>query len=138
LKKKRQAASPSPILGEHPEYDPFLDPLPEKDELFGATSQSSTASVGASLHNMKSPELLYKRTDLFNRLHLSTLHILNGRGKMRQPPRKSTVVRLTALSEAKEDLEKVLEVIAAWRNVAHPPNFKTCDEFIGECRRSTQ
>ena len=89
-------------------------------------------STGGSRYGVKSPELLYKRAELFESLHSSTLEILKRRGRMRQPPRRSTVVRLAALAETREDLEKVLEVIAAWRCVALPPDSKTCDEFIGE------
>lgn len=132
MKKKRLAASPSQAFEENTNDDPFVDSLPEEDELFPVPSQSSTASVDASPLNVKSPELLQRRAELFERLHTSTLDILNKRGRMRQPPRKSTVVRLTALSETKEDLERVLEVIIAWRSVAHLPNSTTCDEFIGE------
>ena len=51
---------------------------------------------------------------------------------MSQPPRRSTVVRLAAFAETKEDLEKVLDVVAAWRSVMFSPDSKTCEDFIGE------
>lgn len=133
LKKRRQTAPPPLTLEDTPDYESSGDLLQEEEELFGAHPQSSTARVnGAPLHDAKSPELVQRRAELFKTLYSSTLDTLNQRGRMRQPPRRSTVVRLTALSESKEDLENVLEVVAAWRSVACPPDAKTCDEFIGE------
>ena len=71
------------------------------------------------------------KRELFETLRTKTLAKLNLRGRMGQPPRRSTVTLLTGLSETKEDLEKALEVIAAWRTVAMPPDSKTADDFIG-------
>lgn len=99
----------------------------EDEDLFGSTPTPETVmnlAQDGTYRNM--------RAELFNALHVSTLAILNLRGQMSQPPRKSTVVRLTALAENKNDLEKILDVVRAWRNVSRPPDLKTCEDFFGQ------
>ncbi|GJJ06420.1 hypothetical protein Clacol_000611 [Clathrus columnatus] len=102
----------------------------EDEDLFGSTAAPNN-TVDPAQDNSNSHR--HMRSELFNALYVSTLATLNLRGQMSQPPRKSTVVRLTALAENKEDLRRVLEVVSAWRNVSRPPDPKTCEQFFGRC-----
>ena len=56
--------------------------------------------------------------------------------QMSQPPRRSTVVRLAAFPETKEDLEKVLNVVAAWRSVMYVRTslVSVCLSISDDCR----
>jgi hypothetical protein len=135
LKKKKQTASSSQILLEDADDAFTFDGLPSENELFGSTAETSRPSTDAPrdpLPGAKTLELLRMRVEMFESLRVSTLELFGRPGKLRQPPRKSTIVRLVALSDTKEQLEKAVDVVAAWRNAALPVRPETCDEFIGE------
>lgn len=105
----------------------FDGSLKEDEDLFGSSPTPETAlevTQNNSHRNM--------RVELFNALHVSSLAILTLGRQMSQPPRKSTVVRLISLAESREDLRKILDVIAAFRNISRPPDLKTCDDFFGQ------
>lgn len=106
----------------------FDGSLKEDEDLFGSSPTSETA-LEATQNNSHQD----MRVELFNALHVSSLAILNLGRQMSQPPRKSTVVRLISLAKGKEDLRKILDVIAAFRNISRPPDLKTCDDFLGRC-----
>jgi len=125
LKKKKKALT-SPQEDDSDDFS--VDGLPNDNDLFYQTSQHSGYFSAPSAVNDG-----ITRREQFDALHIATMDVLNLRGKIRQPPRKSTVVRLIAMSKSKNDLEKVLELVAAWRNVSQPPEPKTSDSFIGRC-----
>ena len=113
------------------------DQLPEADELFSTTTAEPPRSPIDPLERGPSPvlktaELLRVRSEMFERQRTSVLDILGRPGRLRQPPRKSAIVRLVALAETKAQLEQLLEVVAAWRNAALLLSPNTCDEFISE------
>ncbi|KIJ49525.1 hypothetical protein M422DRAFT_44876 [Sphaerobolus stellatus SS14] len=101
----------------------------EEEDYFGSLAQEAKAAEREAQRGAKS-----SRTRKFDALRNSTLGILNRR-KLKQPPRQSTILRLAALAENKEELEKVLGVIVAWRNKSRPPSPEIADEFSGRCSR---
>ncbi|KAF8577679.1 hypothetical protein K439DRAFT_1664124 [Ramaria rubella] len=127
LKKKRTSLSEQDQFV-HNEDSAFPESF-EEDELFGSPLQPS-----GSVHHVDQGNV-HQRSELFKALHASSLDILQQRGKMRQPPRRTTVLRLAALSDTKEDLERVVEVIGAWRNAPLPHSASTSEQFIGRCAR---